>query len=88
MLWNLENMCGNCGLMDGDHFDPTASEASLGVVETNVVAARKASGIHALWRHLLHSWHAYSKPVQTNQAWSGQAKSALDGATRRVYPTP
>ena len=41
-----------------------------------------------MWRHLLHSWLAYSKPGQTNQAWSGQANSAIDGATRRVYLTP
>ena len=40
----------------------------------------QALGIHALWRHLLHSWLAYSKPGQTNEAWSGQANSAIDGA--------
>ena len=40
-------------------------------------------------RHLqLHSWLVYCKPVHTNQAWSGQARSAIDGATRHVYPTP
>ena len=38
--------------------------------------ALKLVGIHTLWHHLVLLGLAYSKPRQTNQAWSGQAKSA------------
>ena len=35
-----------------------------------------------------HNFDRECKPLQTNQACSGQAKSAIDGARRRVWPEP
>ena len=46
-------------------------------------------GLLALWRHLIVLLGiAYSKSGQTNQTWSRQDNSAIDGTTWREYPTP
>ena len=45
-------------------------------------------GIHDSWCHLSLPWLAQSKPRLVHWAWTGQAKTRIDGARSRVYLVP